>query len=104
MGAKRLVDLAFGCLDLGLSARISNNRRSTRLSSFSEKRHIRCWSRPCVLLSIASNACSCSDIVGKPIVKPESGAHGLGMGGSVSVQEGEGDVFVMLNAALKRAA
>ena len=52
--------LVLQCYLIGLSAGISNNRHSTRLSSSSEKRQIRCWSRPCVWLSIAGNACSYS--------------------------------------------
>jgi CxxC motif-containing protein (DUF1111 family) len=43
-----------------LSAGIRKKCHSTRLSWFSEKRHTRCWSRPCDALSIGGNACSCS--------------------------------------------
>src|ERR1035438_4172180 len=43
-----------------LSAGIRKKWHSTRLSRFSEKRRIQCWSQPCASLSIEDSACSYS--------------------------------------------
>src|ERR1039457_2065174 len=47
-------------LILWLSAGIRKKWHSTRLSRFSEKRRIQCWSQPCASLSIEDSACSYS--------------------------------------------
>jgi len=57
---RKRLGLEASLYQIRLSAGIRNKWHSTRLSWSSEKRHIRCWSRPCVVLSIGGNACSYS--------------------------------------------
>ena len=54
------LDVADQIKTFGLSAGIGEKCHSTRLSWFSEKRRIRCWSRPYASLSIGDSACSYS--------------------------------------------